>query len=489
MSNDIILTPEQEEAVNLIKNFLKSDNDESIFTLAGVGGSGKTTCIRKALESKSNVVGATISHSAKFVLAQSLKNIASCYTIAQLLGLRQYINDDGKITFVPMMTDKPLPIDSASILVIDECSMIDDKTLNMIMSKKNDWSKIIFLGDPYQLPPIEGSDDSKTFDYTKCELFEAVRYSGPIADLGLIIRKEIDKLNEDKPATKNVINHWMTGELSMEGRTSLVNEEGSGIIFLNDIDLAVKIAVEEFKNNNNPEAMRLIAYKNSSITKINDVIRNQIYYDEKYLEENKEGEMELMLPEFMQDELIISDGGYAVYDENGKRHSVIYNNQTFKVKGTIEIDNGPSGVPSLAMDLNPEVSLPQGTEIYVMNYENEEGRRFYWDTINKLKANAKKDYKQWPIYHNFIQQFAWFSYSYAINSHKGQGRTFKDTIVFENDIFNIKKNTLKQKLQAMYVACTRASRRIYIYNERFRVDQSLLPENVKEELKLLKESI
>jgi len=482
MNEEFKLKPEQQVAVDAVNKFLDSSEDD-IFTLSGVGGAGKTTCIRKALEGRSNVIGATISHSAKFVLAQSLDGIASCLTIATLLGLKVFINNEGEISFVVKerhARSLPLPIESANILVVDECSMIDEETFMRIMAMKNSWTKVIFLGDPYQLPPITGDGDSKTFDYTKAELLNAVRYTGPIVDLGLVIRAEIDKLNEDKTASKNVINNWMTDDLGYESRTSQVDENGSGVIFLNDIDKAVEIAVTQFKENEDPEAMRLIAYKNSSITKVNEVIRAQIYHDEDLMEENEDGEMELMLPEFMPGELVISDGGYSVRDENDRSHSIIFNNQTFKVKSYLEIKNGPAGIPSLAMSLDPHVPVPAGAEVYVMDYEN--GRYEYWENVNQLKKNAKSNGRQWPNYYNYVGQFAWFNYAYAINSHKGQGRTFRDAIVFENDIFNIQKNTLKQKLQAMYVACTRASRRIYIYNARSRVDQSLVPDFVREEL-------
>lgn len=44
------------------------------------------------------------------------------------------------------------------------------------------------------------------------------------------------------------------------------------------------------------------------------------------------------------------------------------------------------------------------------------------------------------------------------------------------------KNSLKGKLQALYVACTRASRRVYIYNRNYSVDQSELPDEIRKEL-------
>lgn len=144
----ITLTEDQQVAVDLVKNFLNSDQE--VFTLSGIGGGGKTTCIREALKGVSNVVGATVSHSAKFVLSQSLNGIAKCVTIAQLLGLRMVISEDGEISFAPNInrgTDITLLVESADVLVIDECSMIDPTTKNLILNLKNSTCKVIFLGE------------------------------------------------------------------------------------------------------------------------------------------------------------------------------------------------------------------------------------------------------------------------------------------------------------------------------------------------------
>ena len=73
-------------------------------------------------------------------------------------------------------------------------------------------------------------------------------------------------------------------------------------------------------------------------------------------------------------------------------------------------------------------------------------------------------------------------YNYAQNAYRAQSRTYTDVIVFENDIISIKRNTLKAKLQALYVNCTRAKRRVYIYNKKYRVNQSKLPQSLREEL-------
>lgn len=128
----------------------------------------------------------------------------------------------------------------------------------------------------------------------------------------------------------------------------------------------------------------------------------------------------------------MGDNGYIRF------HTVIHNNQTFKIEDTIQL-TGPDDIPSLSMLLNPEVQLPPGSIVYSVDYE--EGRYQYYDKINNLKKIAKNsgDSKQWAAYHKYVAQFARFDYAYSLSSHKSQGRTFKDVIVFENDIMNVQK--------------------------------------------------
>ena len=96
MKKELILTDEQQIAVDAMKNFLQNPG-EDVFTLAGVGGAGKTTVVKEVVKNYSNIIGATVSHSAKFVLQQSLGDSAKCITIAKLLGLKQMSDSTGEV--------------------------------------------------------------------------------------------------------------------------------------------------------------------------------------------------------------------------------------------------------------------------------------------------------------------------------------------------------------------------------------------------------
>lgn len=393
------LTLEQQIVVDSIKEFLKSD--EEIYTLIGVAGSGKTTCIKEALHDESDIVGATVAHSAKEVLSQALGGYIPCVTVAQLLGLKQNIDEEGRIKFIPKArTDKDgyridLPIDNARIILIDECSMIDKDTHSRIMRYKSKYAKIIYLGDNAQLPPVDDDEDSISFDYIKGRLEKPVRYTGPTVDLGSRIRKEIAKTRSDEAATKHILNEWMS-ECGYDNRTSCVDEKGSGFIFLNNIDHLINIAINSFKvNEHDTDNMRMIAYFNKQIKTLNEVVRANLYGGDN-IDISK-------LNQFMPGELIICNGGYK---------KSIYNNQTFRVVDHRKL-LGPDKQECVSLLLDP---MPQiEGEIYVVDYNY---RMKYFDKINKMKNDSKMDSKLWVNYYKYIEQFAHFDYGYAISCHK-----------------------------------------------------------------------
>ena len=56
-----------------------------------------------------------------------------------------------------------VPIKGGDLIIIDESSMISDKLLQELRTLANSGSKIIFMGDRAQLPPVGQESDSNVF--------------------------------------------------------------------------------------------------------------------------------------------------------------------------------------------------------------------------------------------------------------------------------------------------------------------------------------
>lgn len=476
VNKKFVLTPYQEKAINAINKFLDTKNKsivdrneddkyDHIFTLSGIAGSGKSSIIKMALEGRDSIVGGAISHSAKEVLEEAMG--IKCFTIASLLGLQQTIDENGEIVFKPKARGAngfKMPIEYSGIVIIDECSMIDKEIFDIINNMVKPEAKIIYMGDRSQLMPVQGNEDSVTFKYTQAILEKAVRYSGPIADLGNRIRQEISLCDEEPDAgSKHMVNDWMH-EIGNDDRVSKMNEDGSGYIFINNVDSILTIS-NKFYSGDDPDALRIIAYKNDSISRINKAVRQRLY------DPNKKG----TIPQFMPGELLISRGGYAeIVESNGQSRSISV------------INNGKS----LTVDTIKE-AVHHDVDCYEITFKGDQVKHKspihvvrshamhqYNAKFAELKQIAKGDRFQWKYVYEYKDKFAWFDYGYTCSSHKSQGRTYQNAIVFEEDIFKVKKADIKNKLQSLYVSCTRAKKIVFIYNKNYRVDQSELPESV-----------
>jgi len=472
MSQEITLTADQQKVADLMTEFLNSE--EEIFTLKGIGGAGKTTILKHVLNNSNNIIAATVSHVAKSVLETVIGEIANCMTIAKLLNMRQVINDEGEAIFVPKIDrndEQRLPIETADILVIDECSMIDENIHGLIMRFKKSSAKIFYIGDPFQLPAVteKGTDDrdSIAFDFTKGELLKSVRYGGIISDIGQSIRDEINIVNTGKAGSKYLFNELATKQ-GFICRTSQVDGHGHGVIYLNDINDVIKITKHHYKSSKDINELRSIAYRRKTIDVINRDMRLHLYQEQLGNIPYEE------FPQFIHNEVVISSGGY--------KNGLVHNNQCFKVESYIET-KGPYDIDCLSVKLNPNPIVDSVNQRIIV-VDEKKGRAKYNAVLAELKRLAELDKRQWVNYYRFREEFCVFEYAVALNSHRSQGSTYNNVIVFEDDILSVTKNRVKNKLQSLYVSCTRAKKRIYVYHKKYKVSQHLLPEKIRTELGL-----
>jgi hypothetical protein len=383
-------------------------------------------------------------------------------TLAKALNLKRRVDKTGVVSFVPDRRGRP-KIGLYKILVIDECSMISDELFDYICEYMADGAKIIMLGDPAQLPPVSKtkSDFSVTFDYTKAELTIPVRYTGPLVDLGAMLRANI---LTDTPA-KYVLNDWQVNDLGNRGRTSKV-ENGTGYIFLRDPEDVIRIS-KMLLASDDASDYQLLAYTNKTINTLNHVIR-EVVYDKPYAE----------LDQFMPNERVISNASYSL-DINGTTHTVLTNNKTYTVKDFVKSTH-KSGVKTIKLDLLPALNIPEGH--YVETIDKGDAT-VYNGMLQRMTTTAEEmnNRQAWEHVHDFTGSWAQFSYSYGITIHKSQGKTYNNALVFEADIMDLDGGLVKMtaKLQALYVACTRARKIVFIYNKAFKAIQDELPDDIR----------
>jgi len=219
---NIILNEEQNNVYNNLLKFLNSDESEVL--LIGYAGTGKTTLITKFINDIINdklvkrIAIAAPTHKAVGIIKNKLygniyekeksKNLmkyVEVLTIHRLLNYQNYIDNNGNTYFAKGLVDTNWDI--YNLIVIDECSMLNNQIINDIVlelqrnyeENKNNKLKVIYLGDPAQLPPVN-QKISKIFtrDITKYYLEKIIRTkNNNIMDLSNQHRKWILSGNDD----------------------------------------------------------------------------------------------------------------------------------------------------------------------------------------------------------------------------------------------------------------------------------------------------
>lgn len=145
-------TPEQDAALLAVDKWLKA-GDRQVFRLFGYAGAGKTTLARHLAETAGGEVAfAAFTGKAAHVMRQ--KGCAGASTIHALI-YRPARDDDGggeegELLFT---LRRDAPAAKADLIVIDECSMVDEDLGRDLLSFRK---PVLVLGDPAQLPPVKG---------------------------------------------------------------------------------------------------------------------------------------------------------------------------------------------------------------------------------------------------------------------------------------------------------------------------------------------
>lgn len=455
--NDI-LNDDQKEASAKIKAFLtRKDTIGEVFTLTGGPGTGKTFMLKDVLSHyKGKFQAATVSHAAKNILQQSLGEDVPCVTLAKLLGLSQNITEDGQVQFVRAKSKQKLSqIGDAKVLIIDEVSQIPDDIYELICHEiKNYDVRLIAVGDPYQLPPVEQETDSKFFDKIDAKLTIPMRYQGPIGELAAIYKNQIDHINNESGFDKWALNTYTHRRDKVENDT--------GYLFTNRLDEIIEKAAYDIRTHpDDVSYARVLAFKHESVAEINNRIREKLYGTNLCQFENKE--------------LVICNGGYGILSGSSfggeiKRTPVLYNGQILRVKSYKPVI-GPEEVPCVLMSFENYPNL-QGYPIYVVQ-NDPDSQAFYNKKKDRLEMLAKKategmpKREAWRRYYAFVESFAYFGFSSSLVLYRAQGQTVTNVYVCEGETMNVKPLTWKQKFQALYVAMTRAKEKVYIYNKEF----------------------
>lgn len=183
-------TAQQTEAIAFLDAF--ASGFETIGCLQGYAGVGKTWVVSHWMQTLIddrpgiNICVAAPTHKALDVLRSKCGHLPVEFkTVASLLGQHISRNEDGELTKGESPRDWTF-----DIIVLDEASMVNREQCGKLEAKG--W-KILYVGDPAQLPPV-GEDTSPAFEYkTKYLMTEVVRQAAdnPVTGIATMLRERI----------------------------------------------------------------------------------------------------------------------------------------------------------------------------------------------------------------------------------------------------------------------------------------------------------
>jgi exodeoxyribonuclease-5 len=140
-------SPEQDSALKTVSRWIESGSAQ-VFRLFGYAGTGKTTLARHLAEHIDGEV-AFGAFTGKAALVMRAKGCKDARTIHSLIYRPREIESEEPV----FVLNEESAAATASLIVIDECSMVDAELGRDLLSFGK---KVLVLGDPAQLPPVKG---------------------------------------------------------------------------------------------------------------------------------------------------------------------------------------------------------------------------------------------------------------------------------------------------------------------------------------------
>lgn len=475
----ITLNDQQLAALEQMKAWVMA-KDDLFFTLSGYAGTGKSTLVHQLIQffyqenRWKRVAVSAPTHKAKKVIAKTTKE--DSFTIQKLLGLRPNTELENFDINRPQFDERAdKEIQNFKLIVIDEASMLNESLFDLIIKEaKSCRTKVLFMGDEAQLPPVNESI-SKIFTgiTTKAHLTKVERQkdSNPLMGVYDLIRSDIKSQTD-------LFEHTSSLTLLPRGEGNDSRQLQEGIVFHStqksfEEEVLPMFCTDEYKKDS--DYIKLITYSNVSVQAWNKRIRDFIY-DALPKDLESIGVHAALSPLIAGDILLayntVMEDRDSILIENSSDYKVTSVNETPTKFDGIEVWE----VVLRSVDENIKSTInvvrPEGAGRFLVKHNRllntalsttGQGRKFAWKNYYDFKSQhllmgdlrgiggellVKKD----------------IDYGYAITVHKAQGSTFINVGVSENNLDTNKNHEERNKLK--YVAFSRPTTKAIILSNK-----------------------
>ena len=488
----------------IIFDFMKHilESDKKVFAINGPAGTGKTTlvnCILNYFYEEIDIASTAPTHKAVEVIKGKLYEfdmnpeednssngclkVGTIHSFLKLKKSTQYEGEDeGKVQFVPD-TNPKLKSLKVDLLFVDESSMIGNqirKMINLLIKTKR-VKKVIYIGDKYQLSPVEDPHKRSKIYNSKYalqfNLTQVMRQDNPedneILDKSVIIREQLDLINDHR---EKGTYYDMAKGLNIFYNLFRQEENLKHIIVYRKMLNQETNFLEEYFYDSTSKFV--ITYTNKNVEKFNTIIRNRInnnWQDEsaQLLEPGIDGN--LYIPRIIPGDNLVFYKTHTVddspYHQNNEEVKVISVNLdsisiadlTFGNINTVNANNFIIDTIFFYF-----IEDHKGKWLRVIHSSSELAlSNLLFELSKKAKECKIKHEKRalWDLFWRVEEYFAKVRYAYCGTIHKSQGSTYNNIYIDLCDLFGMARmsiDNLETAFRLTYTAITRPKNNAYI---------------------------
>jgi exodeoxyribonuclease-5 len=398
---------------------LKTTGGDPFFKLRGPAGTGKTfTSTRALMDFKRRVMVTAPTNKAVRVLREALKQWdlrLECRTIYSLLGLKLEPSGEVKVLTKP---EDPVDLNDVAAVFVDEYSMVNQNLWGHIREAAKGHPRLrwVFMGDPFQLPPVNEQNSPVELLTQGAELSKIMRQDNQILNLAAHLRERV--------ATP-------FGKLNLASD----NDGEEGVWNTTNLDQAIINQAQGFRKGEN----KAIAWRNVTVDRLNALIRKELFADQFTYPWQEGDRITLLEPAKNFDDDIIgtTDEEGAVEDANIAQHPVHGEFKCWRIL--------------MRSDMNTAMTL------WVLH---EDAKVLFEQRKARLSAMARANPREWGAFWNFVDSFHKVRHAYAITAHRAQGSTYQRAFVSWKDI--LANPNRAEAMRCLYVAATRPKKELYL---------------------------